>query len=167
MLKKVRLHITTERRELVGSLFEGDTPKLTLAKVADADVERIEITVDASYHDDGTRVSMIYHESELTGMAGATTTLTFQKNEPQLVSMLRHGTVKTALVFEKGKRHCCVYQTPIMPFEVCVLTDKVENNIEGMGTLSLSYAVELRGGLAEQTRFQLHVLPYFDQPQKH
>ena len=167
MLKKVRLHIITERREMTGSLFEGEdaTPEL-LDQIPDAELERIEITVDANYLDDGSRVSMTYHESELTGMEGATTTLTYQKNTPELISMLRHGTVKTALVFEPGKRHFCVYQTPVMPFEVCVLTKAVTNAIESEGALLLDYTVELRGAQAEHTRFTMRVLPCPESPFK-
>lgn len=165
MLKKVRLQITTERREAGGSLFDGDTPKLRApAEIPEDEVERIEITVEANYHDDGTRISMTYHESELTGMAGATTSISFNKNAAGLISMLRHGTVKTALVFEKGKRHMCVYETPVMPFEVCVLTGEVINAIESEGTLTLDYTVELRGAAAEHTHFHMRVLPFFDKP---
>lgn len=165
MLKKVRLHIITERRESAGSLFDGEEMMpLAPDDTPEDEVERIEITVDANYLDDGTRVSMTYHESELTGMQGATTTLTYQKNNPSLVSMLRHGTVKTALVFEPGNRHFCVYQTEIMPFEVCVLTKAVDNAIETEGRLFLDYTVELRGAQAEHTRFQMRVLPCPETP---
>lgn len=165
MLKKVRLQLITERREAIGSLFDGDTPTLRSPnEIPEEDVEHMEITVEANYHDDGTRISMTYHESELTGMAGATTSISFNKNDAGLVSMLRHGTVKTALVFEKGKRHTCVYETPIMPFEICVLTSDVVNAIEAEGTLTLDYTVELRGAAAEHTHFNLRVLPFFDKP---
>lgn len=167
MLKKVRLQIITERREAEGSLFEGDTPTLRApAHIPEDDVERLEITAEANYHDDGTRISITYHESEMTGMAGAVTSISFNKNDTGLVSMLRHGTVKTAMVFETGKRHLCVYETPVMPFEVCILTSKVINAIESEGTLTLDYTVELRGAVAEQTHLHLRVLPFFDKPAK-
>ncbi|MBQ8356605.1 MAG: DUF1934 domain-containing protein [Clostridia bacterium] len=167
MLKKVRVQITTERYEIKGSLF--DTPIGTLIPEKDPppaedDVEKMEMTMDASYHDDGTRVCIRYKESELTGMEGSTTSVSFQKSDPGVISMLRDGAVKTALIFEQHQRHLCVYQTQIMPFEVGVYTKKVHNGIEKDGILQMNYTVEIRGAQAEYTKFQMKILPYFDKP---
>ena len=170
MLKKVRVQIITDRYEVKGSLyhnFAGNMPSDTVSPPAPkGETERMEMTVEARYHDDGTRVCISYKESELCGMEGSTTSVSFQKNEPQTLSMLRDGTVKTALLFEQGKRHLCVYQTPIMPFEVCVYTRSVRNAIESDGVLEMDYTVELRGAQAERTKFLMRVLPCFDRPTK-
>ena len=80
------------------------------------------------------------------------------KDNAGLVSMLRDGTVSTALTFERGKRHHCIYNTPIMPFEICVRTLKVENNILDNGKLALDYIIEIRGAKAERTKFELEVI---------
>ncbi len=159
MLKKVRIKIVTDRTEMSGSLFDGGVKERK-----NAEVQHLELVVEGRYHDDGTRVSIGYTESDLSGMEGSRTTISYQKNEPTLVTMLRTGSVKTALVFEKGRRHHCVYETPIMPFEVSVHTTEVKNGIEGTGVLFLDYAVELRGAQAERTRMTLTLLPAFDRP---
>ena len=131
MLKKVRIQIITDRYEVKGSLFETPTGKLLPDPTApqeplqQEDVEHMEMTMEARYHDDGTRVCIRYKESELSGMEGSQTAVSFQKSCPGLISMLRDGTVKTALMFEPNKRHLCIYQTQIMPFEVCVHTRTV------------------------------------------
>ena len=170
MLKKVRVKIITDRYEVQGSLFEAQSsaqmPDGNTPRPAEEDVEKMEMTVDASYHDDGSRVCIRYKESELSGMEGSTTSLSFQKSEPGVITMLRDGTVKTALIFEAGKRHLCVYQTQIMPFEVGVFTKKVLNGIEKDGVLKMDYTVELRGAQAERTVFEMQVLPYFDKPER-
>ena len=166
MLKKVRIHIVSERREALGSLFEtaGRPIMDETVPAPDAEPECIEMTVQGSYRDDGERVTITYKEGELSGMEGTTTTVSFHKNDPALISMLRNGTVKTAMVFEKGRRHFCVYQTPIMPFEVCIYTRSVTNLLENEGKLELGYTVELRGAQAEQTHFTMRLLPVFDSP---
>lgn len=160
MLKKVRVRIVTDREELLESLFEGvrheDAPR--------EEREHMEMTVEARYHDDGSRVSIAWDESDASGMEGSRTNVSFQKDTPGVVTMLRTGAVKTALVFERGKRHHCVYQTPLMPFDVAVATNAVKNEIEASGKLMLDYAVELRGGTCEKTRMQMTVLPYYDAP---
>ena len=78
--------------------------------------------------------------------------------------MLRNGTVRTALVFEEGRRHICIYETPFMPFEVTVETDCVQNRIPEDGTLALSYTVEIKGASAEHTDFRMTVLPLYKKP---
>ncbi|MBO5415032.1 MAG: DUF1934 domain-containing protein [Clostridia bacterium] len=129
--------------------FEDDLPEL--------DEEIIEIATEAFMRIDDERVTMWYEESELTGMGGSITLITFERGDPGLVSMNREGAVSTSLVFERGKRHHCVYDTPVMPFEICVKTIKVENNILSEGTLFLDYIIEIRGAKAERTKFEISV----------
>lgn len=167
MLKKVRIQIITDRYEVEGSLYDLPAGQyLPEDAPAKEEPQHLEITVEGRYHDDGTRISIGYKESELTGMEGSSTTVSFQKNEPQRISMLRTGNVKTALVFEKARRHLCIYQTPIMPFDVCVFTRSVDNRIESDGILQMDYTVELRGAQSERTKFRMHILPDFDRPTK-
>ena len=160
MLKKVRIKILTDRAVVPGSLFEN-TP---IKPVALHNFEHSEMSVEGRYHDDGTRVAISYDESELSGLEGSRTTISFQKDVPAAVTMLRTGSVKTSLLFEVGKCHRCVYQTPYAPFEVCVQTNKVHNAVEGMGTLELDYIVELKGAEAEHTKMKIVISPAYDQP---
>ncbi len=162
MLKKVRVRIVTERIELVGSLFEGGAPVPPLSPVAPT---REEMTVEGRYHDDGVRVAISYDESALSGMEGSRATISFQKSEPARISMLRTGSVKTALLFEEDRRHVCVYQTPLAPFEVCVQTNSVKHAVEAMGTLDLDYIVELKGAQAERAKMKIVISPAYDAPQ--
>ncbi len=160
MLKKVRIKILTERAEAAVGLFENIAAPLAGTGAP----ERSEMTVEGRYHDDGTRVSISYDESAASGMEGSRATISFQKAEPGVISMLRTGSVKTALLFEQGRRHICVYQTPLAPFEVCVQTDAVKNAIETMGTLDLDYIVELKGAQAEHTKMKIVISPAYDKP---
>lgn len=157
--KEIRIKIHSELYEVDASLFTD----------ADIDTDNIPISEDAptpdimdinsigSYTDDGERISISYNETEVTGMEGSTTTVTFLKSEPNVVSMIREGAVSATLVFEEGKRHHCLYKTPFMPFEVCVRTIKVSNALLGAGALSLDYIVEIRGAKAERTKFSMQL----------
>ena len=161
MLKKVRVKIVTDRTEMAGSLFAGEA--LTLARAPEAPTHE-ESMVEGRYHDDGTRVAISYEEGELSGMEGSRVTLSYQKGSPAHLTMLRTGSVKTALIFEAGRRHECVYQTPYAPFDVCVQTSRVQNAIEALGTLQLEYTVQIKGAQPEHTKMTLTLLPVFDQP---
>ncbi len=108
-----------------------------------------------------TTVAISYAETELSGMEGSTSTITFCTDDPGLVTMLRSGTVRTAMTFRAHHRAICTYDTPYMPFEVCIHALTVNNRIGTLlgGTLLLDYLVEIRGGVAERCTLRLTVTP--------
>ena len=122
--------------------------------------DAIELSTEGVMNIDERSVELVYEESEITGMEGSTTTVHFDLDNPGFVTIYRSGTVSTTLAFERGKRHHCAYNTPIMPFEICVRTIKVENNILADGTLRLDYVIEIRGAKAERTKFELSVIDF-------
>jgi uncharacterized beta-barrel protein YwiB (DUF1934 family) len=105
------------------------------------------------------RVELVYAESELTGMQGALTAIGFDRANPDLVSMIRTGPVRTAMTFEEGKRHICLYNTPFSEFEVCVRTIKVNNRLLEENKLELDYLIEIHGAQAEHCKMTVTVRP--------
>ena len=107
----------------------------------------------------GHRVELVYAESELTGMQGSVTAIGFEPSNPDLVSMVRTGPVRTAMTFEEGKRHICLYNTPFSEFEVCVRTIKVNNRLLEENKLELDYLIEIHGAQAEHCKMTVTVRP--------
>ena len=103
------------------------------------------------------RVEIVYDEGELSGMEGSRTVVSYAKNEPSTVSMLRTGAVSTALVFERGVRHLCTYETPYMPFQIGVFALQVDNRLESEGVICLDYLIEIRGAQAERCKMTMKV----------
>lgn len=159
MNEEVRLKIRSVRFEVEASLFsEDDGDGLDIRESREAEPEAFEInTVGRIKLIDG-RVELSYDESEVTGMEGSVTALTYMTDCEGIVSMIRKGSVSTTLVFEEGKRHHCLYNTPYMPFEVCVHTLKVNNRLTEDRYIELDYIVEIRGARAERTRFRMELL---------
>jgi len=169
MLKKVRIFLTTERIGVAARLFEDILDGMTEADVlADAmfspsdgsefEPQTTEMYSDARLRLTDDRFSLSYEESELTGMEGSSSQISFLYSQPELVTMLRSGSVSTALVFEPGKRHFCTYKTPFMPFEVCVQTLHIDNQLlSPTATLDIDYLVEIRGAEAERCRLHLEI----------
>ena len=165
MVKRIKLKIKSLRYEVEDSLFVklvednmGETVEESFDESLIEDGEEaIELSTEGYMKIENGRVTLGYEETELTGMEGSSTSVSFNENDQGLVSMHRDGAVTTALVFERGKRHHCVYNTPIMPFEICVKTIKVENKILTEGTLVLDYIIEIRGAKAERTKFEISV----------
>ncbi len=172
MLKRVAVTMKAERFGVAADLFDefmdvmesGELYRALTEPVDDGEngetePQQTEVFCNGRLRLTDTDFSLTYEESALTGMEGTESQLSFRLAERGLVTMLRTGSVTTALVFEQGKRHMCVYQTPYMPFEVCVHTLRVDNRLapDGAvgGSLDLDYVVEIRGAQAE--RCQMHV----------
>ena len=168
MLKKVRIFLRTERHGVAAQLFEDVAMGMSEADVFVNSMlepqddsegpQSMEMYSDARLRLTDDMFSLSYEESELTGMEGTSSQLSFMRSQPELVTMLRSGSVSTALVFEPNKRHFCTYKTPFMPFEVCVHTLKIDNKLLAeAATLDLDYIVEIRGAQAERCRLHLEI----------
>ena len=159
--KNIKMKIRSLRYDVEESLFSkilGGSDFEYEDEVEMPEEEAIEIATEGKINIDGNKVELVYEESEITGMEGSKTSVYFESDNAGFVSMMRSGMVSTSLLFEKGKRHHCVYNTPIMPFEICVRTLKVENEILTSGTLKLDYIIEIRGNKAERTKFEMTVI---------
>lgn len=164
MEKEIKIKINSKQYELSKVLMDKLFEEFDAEDDEDAEEDRavgdedvLELTAEGYLSDDGNRILITYDESELTGMDGATTTLSFDKKAPELVTMLRGGSVTTAMVFEPGKRHICVYETPYMPFELCIYALKVKNELLTRGMIYLDYVVEFKGAQAERTKFTVWI----------
>lgn len=125
-------------------------------------IEKLELFTEGLllYAPDGedAQISLAYDESDLTGMDGAHSVLTFRKSEPELIHLIRSGTVTTALTFKPHHRALCVYETPYMPFQVGIHCLLVENALLEEGRMTLDYIIEIRGAQAERCRMELELL---------
>jgi uncharacterized beta-barrel protein YwiB (DUF1934 family) len=156
--KEVRIRLKSVRYEVEASLFSDEEGVHKIEETVQNEPETIEIHSLGTMSTKEGRVEIAYEETEATGMEGATTAVSFLLDQTGVVSMVRDGAVSTVLVFETGKRHHCIYQTPFMPFEVCVHTLKVENRLLENGFLNLDYMIEIRGARAERTKFRMELL---------
>ena len=164
MLKKVRIQINSTRHEVGVTLFPAAATELRPAPPAAAEPERLEMTVEGVLREDATHVYLSYKEGELTEMGDTTTTLSFQREEPRLITIARNGTVRSTMTFEEANRHVTVYETPYMPFEIATYASLIQNNLLDEGKLRMRYTVEVKGANAEQTDLSLTLLPYFRAP---
>ena len=102
-------------------------------------------------------VSVTYDETELTGMAGARSTVTYRTCDRGLVSMVRSGMVSTALTFKAHHRAICTYDTPYMPFTIGIHALTVDNRLDTEGELRLDYIIEIRGARAERCEMTMKI----------
>ena len=102
-------------------------------------------------------VAISYDETELTGMAGARSTITYRTADRGLVTMLRTGMVSTAMTFKAHHRAICTYDTPYMPFSIGIHALTVDNRLDTDGELKLDYIIEIRGARAERCEMTMKI----------
>lgn len=100
-------------------------------------------------------ITVSYQESELTGMEGTTTVV--RVNGP-CVTLLREGTINSQMVFEEGRRHLSMYETPYGSLSVGIDTRRMKSTLgEQGGDLEIDYAIEIDNLLAGQNFFRMNV----------
>ncbi len=152
--KKFNITIRSEQSDYKEIPKGGFAP---LSDNAECESEQVEFFTEGELllTSDG-KYSLCYDESELTGMEGAVTSVNFDTHAPALVTLLRSGAYRMAMVLEQGKRHICTYQTPYMPIEMAVTTKKLENNLsEHGGVLIAEYSIDAGGMRCERARIRL------------
>lgn len=96
-----------------------------------------------------------YQESAITGMEGTTTSFEIS---PRMVTLTRTGVVCSQMVFEAGRRHLSLYQTPYGSMEVGVAARSVHSTIgEQGGELKIDYAIDIDHALAGENTFHIKV----------
>ncbi len=169
MKEYVSVSIVSERSAVKANLFDAVYEKEIAELTEDVEImvpeqlegeqdgETLEMITQGAVRVRGGRVEIVYDEGELSGMEGSQTVISYAKGDPKTVSMIRTGAVSTALVFERGVRHLCTYETPYMPFQIGVFALMVDNRLESEGVIVLDYLIEIRGAQAERCKMTLKV----------
>ena len=96
-----------------------------------------------------------YEESALTGMEGTHTAFEIR---PASVLLTRTGAFRSQMLFERGKKHFSLYDTPYGTMTIDIVTNHLQNAItdEG-GELDIRYAIEIEHQLTGESRFLIRV----------
>ena len=117
--------------------------------------EIIELVTDGTmeFCDGGWDIS--YEESELTGLAGVTTTF---RVEPDKVTLTRKGALNSQMIFQKNVVHESLYQMPFGALMLSVMATSVFFDIlpDG-GVIDLSYNIEIENTQAGVIDYHLDI----------
>ena len=96
-----------------------------------------------------------YEETELTGMAGVTTTF---RVEPGKVILCRTGKLRSEMLFQQGVRHESLYQLEFGALLMTVTAKQVFFDImpDG-GVIDLMYDIEIENSAAGQVDYHLDI----------
>ena len=100
-------------------------------------------------------IVLSYEESELTGMAGTTTT--FEVKGPR-VTLTRSGAVNSQMVFEEGRQHTSLYETPFGELSVDIQTSELKHNLsERGGLMEIKYSIAVEHTVTGRNCFKIRV----------
>ena len=123
---------------------------------AESGPDEMELVTSGTLKRDGQGgFTVSYQESELTGLEGTTTRLPIDGGR---VPLLREGSTNSQLVFEEGRRHLSMYETPYGALSIGVNTRRMRSTLgEAGGDLEIDYAIEIDNLLAGQNLFRMNV----------
>ena len=99
--------------------------------------------------------TLSYQESEVTGLEG---TLTTFQIEPERITLMRLGGVNSEMVFELGRRHLSMYDTPYGALALGVNTRELSAALdERGGRIRIVYDIELDHALAGRNTFDIQI----------
>ena len=99
--------------------------------------------------------NLSYEESDLTGLAGVTTT--FQL-EPGKVVLNRTGKLTSQMIFVEGQKHDSLYQMEFGALMLSVCATRVSYDLtEAGGTVDLSYRIEIEQTSAGVIDYHLEI----------
>ena len=103
----------------------------------------------------GESYTLSYQESELTGLEGTLTTIQVDGGQ---VTLLRVGEFNSQLVFQEGRRHLSMYNTPYGAMSIGVNTRHLMASLTDQGgDIEVDYTIEVDHALAGRNVFRINV----------
>ena len=126
-----------------------------MQKYENAEPDTIELVTGGRLERDGESFTLSYQESAVTGMDG---TLTTFQIEPERVTLLRVGEYTSQMVFQEGRRHMSMYNTPYGAMTIGVNTRHLLAELDDQGgEIEIDYAIEIDHSVAGRNTFQINV----------
>ena len=121
----------------------------------DIDPDATELMTEGTMEVTEDGIVLSYEESELTGMEGTTTT--FEVKGPR-VTLTRSGAVNSQMVFEEGRQHTSLYETPFGELSVDIQTSELKHNLsERGGLMEIKYSIAVEHTVTGRNCFRIRV----------
>ena len=120
------------------------------------DDDTIELVTEGCLEPDGDDgYTLSYQESELTGLEGTLTTFQIERDR---VTLLRVGEVNSQMVFEEGRQHTSLYETPFGELSVDIQTSSLRHNLsERGGGMEIRYSIAVEHTVTGRNCFKIQV----------
>ena len=121
----------------------------------DMEPDSIELLTEGPLELTGEGMILSYQESELTGLNGTTTA--FEVRGPRVI-LTRTGSVNSQMVFEEGKQHTSLYETPFGELAIDIQTSRLRHSLtERGGLMDLQYSISVDHSVTGRNAFKIRV----------
>ncbi|WP_295750299.1 DUF1934 domain-containing protein [uncultured Oscillibacter sp.] len=121
----------------------------------DMEPDSIELMTEGTLELTGEGMILSYQESELTGLNGTTTA--FEVRGPRVI-LTRTGSVNSQMVFEEGKQHTSLYETPFGELAIDIQTSRLRHSLtERGGLMDLQYSISVDHSVTGRNAFKIRV----------
>ena len=122
---------------------------------ADIDPDATELMTEGTMELTEAGMVLSYQETELTGMEGTTTI--FEIKGPQVV-LTRTGKVNSQMIFEEGRQHTSLYETPFGELTVDIQTSALKHNLSQRGgVMEIKYSIAVEHTVTGRNCFKIRV----------
>ncbi len=113
------------------------------------------MVTQGKYYKKGNYYYVTYKETEITGLENTTTTLKIGEGK---VVLMRFGQNSSHMVFEKGQRHLCYYETAYGAFTIGIFSNEVDIRIDDSGgDILVDYIFQIDGVEAGANDFYVQI----------
>ena len=126
-----------------------------MQKYEDTFPDVVELVTAGRLAREGESYTLSYQESELTGLEGTLTTIQVDGGQ---VTLMRVGEFNSQLVFQEGRRHLSMYNTPYGAMSIGVNTRHLMASLTDQGgDIEVDYTIEVDHALAGRNVFRINV----------
>lgn len=121
----------------------------------DQEPDIIELVTEGTmeYRDDGWDIC--YEESELTGLAGVTTTFRVERGK---IILRRSGKLSSEMVFQQGVSHTSLYQMEFGAFMITVCASRIFAQLGAQGgSIDLIYNIDIENSAIGTVDYHLDI----------
>lgn len=117
--------------------------------------DKLQFSTDGTYEYADGRGKIVYFESEVTGMPGTRTVVSFSDDE---IIVARDGAINSTMVFREGERNSFLYDTPYGQATMSINTREIRHSFgERGGHMALEYVIDVEHTVVARNRFMVDV----------
>ncbi len=128
---------------------------ITGIQETDGEPEKYELVTDGELESDEDHTILSYMESKLTGLDGTKTTFDVAGGR---VILTREGAISSQMLFEEGRKHYTLYETPVGAVTMGVNTLGMSSSLKnGVGNLDIHYVIDVDSSVVSRNRFKISI----------
>ena len=159
---RCKLKLTTTQEDYIPKDLSAELKASTQDITQDqadylSNVDSFTVYADGEIIRDGSKIIIRYEEGDASGLEGSVAELSFDRNSTKDINLARTGAVSVIMCFKEGFRHTCVYNTEVMPIELCIFTKQIDNRLFDLKYIEITYLIEVGGSCAQKTVMKLEI----------